>query len=1428
MLWTRSSSFFRRGQSLCRLALLTVLLVRGAALGSQSADEAEGIFWRSAVKAGQWLVHVQNGGGIWHCWYEPDERGASDDQGGWLAENGTPGAIRALIALHERTSRRDFLTGARKACEWLERQAQIPWYHHYTWRGDSTARLYLPCSYLSEETTTACIDALLDMHEATGEKRWLRAAQKGAGALLKSQSAHGGWGATSISGQPGQIYWYSTPRIVDTLLRLSGESGAGYLAAAQRGAGFLLRAQRKSGPWPRFYVEGISSARLYMEAHEGVLTGNGTPGAILSLLQCHARQRDGKYLAAARRAGDWLLSVRRGGWSARYPDFIYGYLTVEADVTPGAISSLVALYQATGETRYLGGAIDGARWLVSVRRGGWCSDYERTTDLPWHDYDQVTFRATPGAIEALLDVYSVSGERSFLDAALAAGRWLVAAQSEQGGWTSGYAGTKPIGRLLYIGKWGTPTVILTLLRLDRAARGELPVKRPSGPIVHAEPGNQDFCNPVKVAFDRSRMILPSRIASAEELDLSGLWQVESWDGTRAQVHVPGPITPDRTQWHYNWNGWWLRQFGGLDDPALYGKGYLADVVDLADRLGRYGPPAQAQAAAERFLGDTYHSSGAGSLVPSRTYTLSRSFSLPERWHGKAGRVLVIDRCYDEAQVWLNGVYLGFQANTLMNCDWGRFGPRQPGFHKGWIVPETWPYVYDVDGLLRPAGNNELRVQVTYHPAVARDPWVAKHCAPGIMGGVRMLFTSPVTVGDMQISHTPTAAGHTTYRFTVPLLNRTGTTWEGYACFSLSRRGQLLASADDEPGYRRRITLAPGTTPVTFRWRAQPSVQQNCARLTLVDLFNRQIEQVEKDFYGVVLETGADFVLNGEKIVLKTCASEMCEPFVGGYRQYLPRTRGLADMTWSEYVHYWKALTLRACLEWKNAGQNLMSLGHGTSRYRLSESGWLKDYVAIKQCAQWCSRGTGMAWNREGFLHQYLLELLRLSATSPTMIGYSPYEEIHGQKLGLMENALRTYNKELRRLDRQVDPYGRSLAYESDGVMPGGHHVDSTFMESEINPILSFQVVGDGKTKTINGIYRLSDGQELTKQLPPKPAQVRIKNSLSFSPEVPTDRDIRTFYRFFEETPRTVMLNLCAPGLVFPGAKGTADFAAVNQAWVRLFSPDWVDGYFFNYHLWNWTDGASNGKSGPPRATQRGRLYPFFQDFFRDVDVALDSRPSGGWRATVRNRRPWRLHGVVLTLQTTEQRASVLLGDLSPETATEATIIARGADPDYRVDYSSHGGLMQWHCHRHQPVRRLPAPMGSAEISRPGPKPRIVWTPPAVSVRAGTSAAVPLQIRNEDELGKVLVWLAGPPWVSSQPGELFLAAGTTARVQILLRPGTHVPPGDYRFTLTVSGPDVELYSVADVLSALPQSWFDRSQVVGRQHSVELVAHVVGAE
>jgi hypothetical protein len=223
------------------------------------------------------------------------------------------------------------------------------------------------------------------------------AARRAADLLVAVQLDSGGWfSEMPLHGE--QVPWWFrrvtqraaldddvTPGAIRVLLALWQQSREErYRLAARRGLDLLHAAQLSSGAFP--IVWRPAWLRRLHTGNEDLpsLNDGATPLIILTLLDAARTFQDPRHLAAAQRAGDWLVSVQLSepapGWAQQYnddnrpaPGRRFEPAALATSETAYAAQALLALAEASGERRYCAAAARAVRWLArgSLRAGCW-------------------------------------------------------------------------------------------------------------------------------------------------------------------------------------------------------------------------------------------------------------------------------------------------------------------------------------------------------------------------------------------------------------------------------------------------------------------------------------------------------------------------------------------------------------------------------------------------------------------------------------------------------------------------------------------------------------------------------------------------------------------------------------------------------------------------------------------------------------------------------------------------------------------------------------------------------------------------------------------------------------------------------------------------------------------------------------------------
>jgi hypothetical protein len=311
--------------------------------------------------------------------------------------------------------------------------------------------------------------AYLRIQEVAHQDEWLDAAAEVARALLDTQLLSGGWYYHAESDPEKRKSWCylvdmpdsaackaiagnklknrtmlddDTTQSAVSFLMWFDQASAGRDPRVAEGVKYaldgLLRIQHPNGAWPPF-SEGEKPrdksplgkpaslpaewSRTWVKPESGpyyVINDNLQRDTIRAMLWAHERYGRPEYLAAARKAGEFLLAAQlpapQRGWAQMYDSEmtpVWGRKfeppAVAASETASSIEALLLLHASTGDERYKTAAIAAADWLQSVRLpdGSWARFYELSTNRPLYinKKEELTNELTD-----LLGHYSLKGD----------------------------------------------------------------------------------------------------------------------------------------------------------------------------------------------------------------------------------------------------------------------------------------------------------------------------------------------------------------------------------------------------------------------------------------------------------------------------------------------------------------------------------------------------------------------------------------------------------------------------------------------------------------------------------------------------------------------------------------------------------------------------------------------------------------------------------------------------------------------------------------------------------------------------------------------------------------------------------------------------------------------------------------------------------
>ena len=301
--------------------------------------------------------------------------------------------------------------------------------------------------------------AYLAAYHATGEQFYLEAAVETAEALVSTQLESGGWWPLLEYDSEARRSWcyrvnaadrpackelkgnkQRTATILDDNMSQSAlaflilvdatlnGSNSGIRDAIEYGLKAFISMQYPNGAWPVRFDHRLPDAltqsawrartpqswpRQYVEPQGEVYILNDHAQRDTIRLFLLADQIYGRpeYRAAARRGGEFLLRAQmpgeQAGWAQTYNsnlEPIWGRKfeppAVASNETAGAVDALLDLYRVTGERRYLEGAEPAVKWLLRSRLsdGDWARFYELETNEPL--YMDASYRLSSSWLDA--------------------------------------------------------------------------------------------------------------------------------------------------------------------------------------------------------------------------------------------------------------------------------------------------------------------------------------------------------------------------------------------------------------------------------------------------------------------------------------------------------------------------------------------------------------------------------------------------------------------------------------------------------------------------------------------------------------------------------------------------------------------------------------------------------------------------------------------------------------------------------------------------------------------------------------------------------------------------------------------------------------------------------------------------------------------
>jgi PelA/Pel-15E family pectate lyase len=161
-------------------------------------------------------------------------------------------------------------------------------------------------------------------------------------------------------------------------------------AALDYGLEALLKSQYPNGAWPQRFPPEKTGYYAYYTFNDNTIAD-----LVRTMSEAWEELRDPRYLAAVKRAGDFMIQAQRpepqAGWAQQYdlqmrPAWARKFEppSVSSGESAGVIRSLMDIYLLTGEEKYLKPIPAALRWLErsKIRPERWARFYELGTNRP--------------------------------------------------------------------------------------------------------------------------------------------------------------------------------------------------------------------------------------------------------------------------------------------------------------------------------------------------------------------------------------------------------------------------------------------------------------------------------------------------------------------------------------------------------------------------------------------------------------------------------------------------------------------------------------------------------------------------------------------------------------------------------------------------------------------------------------------------------------------------------------------------------------------------------------------------------------------------------------------------------------------------------------------------------------------------------------
>jgi PelA/Pel-15E family pectate lyase len=251
---------------------------------------------------------------------------------------------------------------------------------------------------------------LLRAYRITGAPLFWDVAKQTGRAIACSQGRHEGWAAVAHRNETCEQRPGQNGDAAGTLDDGASQSAVGFLMdltvaqaatsdptppwlgdSVRKGLDFLLIAQDENGGWPQQYPKSVEDDY----SNYATLNDGASTETITTLLHAYRQTGLERYRAAAVRGGDFLLKAQgppsQPAWAQQYDAELrpaaaraFEPAAYGSEETGFAMNALLDLYAVTGDRRFLNGLAAARDWLErsTIRPGTWARLYEIGTNRP--------------------------------------------------------------------------------------------------------------------------------------------------------------------------------------------------------------------------------------------------------------------------------------------------------------------------------------------------------------------------------------------------------------------------------------------------------------------------------------------------------------------------------------------------------------------------------------------------------------------------------------------------------------------------------------------------------------------------------------------------------------------------------------------------------------------------------------------------------------------------------------------------------------------------------------------------------------------------------------------------------------------------------------------------------------------------------------